>query len=476
MLLPIQQSSPSLERLIPDKSEPFSLKKKIWDVVSVILFPIAIYRIGCHLTAKYLFSPYILGASSSYVRLLNRHKDAIENMNEAHLNSISDSDIRIEKRKIKTNDGLTLDGVHITHTEQSNLNPNKQKYLVYVLPAKGIWQQQITELVSLSKATKRNLLCVNYRATGASAFQRPSSFKDLFCDIESSLRSLTGVVKENTIFYAHSIGCATALHLSYKYKMKAVIQNTFHTLEGLAEIYSKPLVKTVIKNKLLSLQKQQELPIENKRAKEIKITKLSLSERITYALRDTLFSLPHLALRVTYFSLSFLDNLISYKTKKALSDLKEIGKTILVDLTLTITGVVAIPISLISNRMNQFNGSLKMKYLTQSALATFIESPKFIWLAKKILQATGWTINNTKTACAIGKENLFIVQARFDKTIPYEFSLANTLLKADPRFTIHQFSDHPLDKDKDHHDFMASPALTARHKTDQELLQFISTA
>jgi hypothetical protein len=475
MLLPIQQHPVPLNRLIQEKSRSFSFSEKIWNVVSLIFFPIGIYRVACHLIAKYQFSPFILGSSSSYVRLLNNHEQAIKALTTPYLTSISDIDITIKKQTVKTSDGLTLDGVHITHKEQSTLPREKQKYLVYVLPAKGIWQQKISELIQLSKATKRSILCVNYRATGASTLKRPSSFKDLFCDIETSLASLTGILKENTVLYAHSIGCSTALHLAHKYKMKAVIQNTFHTLEGLTELYSKTLVRKIIRDQILSVQEQQELPIEDKKTKEVKKVRLSFSKRVSYALKDSFLSLPHLIVRVSYFCLSLLDNLIRCQTEKASLDLKEIGKTVLIDLALTISGVIAIPVSLFSNRVNQFNGSLKSKYLNRPALATFAESPKFIWIAKKILDATGWSVNNTKTALAIGKENLFVVQVKHDKTIPYEFSLAKALQKVDPSFTIHTFEDHLLDQDADQHDFMASPALQARHSTDQELLRFLST-
>jgi hypothetical protein len=126
--------------------------------------------------------------------------------------------------------------------------------------------------------------------------------------------------------------------------------------------------------------------------------------------------------------------------------------------------------------MNKFNGRLKSNYLTRPALKTFAESPKFIWLAKKILRETGWSVDNAKTALKIGKANLFIVQVKYDKTIPYKFSLAKALTKLDPRFKIHGFEDHPLEEDKDHHGFMASPALKTRHASDYELLEFLKNA
>lgn len=474
MIQPVQQNHLALDRLIAEKSTSSTLSEKIWTVVSVILFPIGLYRVTCHLVAKYIFSPYIVGSSSSYVRLLHNHKEAIELANDTFLICMSDREVALERKAIKTKDGLTLDGLHIIHSSQRDLPVEEQKYLIYILPAKGIWQQKISELLDLSKATNRNILCVNYRATGASKLVRPSSFEDLFCDIESSLASLTGVLKDNTVLYAHSIGCATALHLADKCDMRAVVQNTFHSLQDLAELYSRPLINTILKNQLVSLQKEQELPITDRKTGESRITKLSLLSRVLYSAKDAFFSLPHLVVRVSYFCLSFLDNLVSCKLKLALLDLKEIGRTALIDLILTITGIVAIPFSLFSSRINRFNGSLKCGYLKRPALVTFLQSKKFIWLAKKILETTGWTANNTEKALRIGKERLFIVQVKHDRTIPYEFSLAKALRESDPSFTIHEFMDHPLEEDKDHHGFMASPALIARHATDKELLEFLS--
>ncbi len=476
MSMSVQKVYLPFDKLIPEKSEPTSLFQRIWDAICLILFPIGIYKLTCHLIAKYQFSPFILGSSSTYVRELHHHKEEIETKNDTYLASLSDKEISAKKVQIKTKDGLYLDGVQITTNTQRTLDLHQQKYLVYILPAKAIWQQQLPELIALAKATKRNILCVNYRATGASSFSRPSSFKDLFCDIESSLGTLKGILKENTVLYAHSLGSATALYLSNKYKMKAVVQNTFHTLEGLTKLYSIPLINTIDKNQKIALKKQQELPIRAKKTSKAIITKLSLSKRVIYSLEDAFLSLPHLALRVTYFFLSFLDNICSLNFKKAKLDLKEIVKTICIDLTLTITGITAIFISLFSNQMNKLNGNLKNAYLERPALKTFAESPKFIWLAKKILKATGWSIDNAKMAQKIGKENLFIVQVIKDKTIPYEFSLAKALRTLDQTVKIHDLSDLLQDTQEDSHGFMASPTLKNRHTSDHELLKFLEEA
>lgn len=463
----------SIDVLISEDWAKPRYTEKLWKVVSAILFPIGLYQLACHCLAKYGFSQFILASSSKAVQLAHNHKQCIEEKDQTYLDSESAGTAK--KITVRTKDGLDLDAVRIISQEQKDRPPEEQKWLIYVLPAKAIWQEvfkpasnmELTGLLDLAEATGKNVLCVNYRATGAnaltSALSRPGSFNDLFIDIESGLKTLTGVRPQNIKFFAISLGSTIALHLANKYREIpiTIVQNAFQNLALLAEGFSIYLIKYV--DKVLD----NRIKIETG-----EIKKPSLFQRIRFSLEDTFLSLPHLALRVTYFFLTFLNNILHCQIKEAGIDFFEIGKTLVIDTVLTITGLISLPLSLFTNKINQLNGLLKEFYLTHSAIKTIVRSPKFIKLAIHILQTTGWVIDNAKVALAIGKDRLCIVQVPpgNDKTIPYKASLAKAVLEIDSTFPVHHCEGYEFDPEKDHHNHMASP-VRIRHATDQFVAQ-----
>ena len=468
----------SIETLISEDWARPRYKETIWKVVSTLLFPIGLYQATCHCLAKYGFSQFILASSSEAVRLKHKHKQLIEENNQDYLDRESSGTAK--KTTIRTRDGLNLDAVRIINQEQAELRPEDQKWIIYVLPAKAIWQEifkstpdmELTGLLDLARATQKNVLCVNYRATGGSTLSRPGSFDDLFIDIESGLKTLEGVRPKNIKFFAISLGSTIALHLANKYPEipMTVVQNAFQNLALLAKDFSTYLINYVTKVLDERVKGEQELPIYNKRTEKHEIRKLSLPQRIRYSLEDTLLSLPHLALRVTYFFFSFLNNIAHCQIRKAGIDLIEIGKTVLIDTALTVTGLASLPLSLCTNKINQFNGMLKGFYLTHSAAITFVQSPKFIQIAIQILKTADWIIDNAKAVLALGKTRVCVVQVPHDKTVPHKASLEKAVLEIDPSFPIHHCDGHEFDQAKDHHNHMASP-VHSRHATDDAVAQ-----
>ncbi len=434
MEITLRQSNIFFDKQIQFTLKQSKIKDHIWNIASAILFPIGLYRLSCYYVSKHIFSPFILASSSEYIKKKFEHAKLVK-----------ETDLTLFKDVVATRISHKLDGVQIR-------KEGNQKWLIYVLPTGSIWQQILeTELLPLARESGRNVLCVNYRSTGANPINRPSSFNDLYEDVESALLTIEEDLGDDTVFYGHSLGCATALHLALKFGRRAVAQNTFGLFENLAEPYRKHLHSSTSRYLSKLIEEQQ-------------------NNKLKFALIDTFLSLPHLVFRVTYFTLSLLDNILHLEGKNSVLDIREIGKTILIDTILTITGLVSLILYPCANRINQFNAELKSNYLSRSAPLTFISSSKFVWLAKKILNSSGWYVDNALTALKLGKDRVFVVQAPCDQKLESKYTLAYALANSD--IPIHTFQDHELDTTRCHHDYLASPALE-RHQTDRELRKFL---
>ena len=388
---------------------------------SDIIFLMSALDTICRYISREYFSPYIIGSSAEW-----RRRKAYPEINRLR------------------NQQLFINGVDATKIAKPS-----PKWIVYVLPSKLLWQQnydkdplsakttvrKITTLLDLATHTTRNVLCVNYRI-------KPSSFQDVIDDVDTGVKHLLEQdVKENDIlFYAHSIGSVAALQLAKKYNTAAVIQNTFSKLEDLVEPFSKALVKDTYDSLCKRVTTQQD-------------TSIRLKRKIQFLFIDLTLSLPHLALRISYFALSLLGNLCKFQFSKATSDLLEIGKTIVIDTAITISSLF---IFLNINKVNQFNANCKSHYLKRSAVCETLSSPKFIWLAKKILQKSGWHADNTAAVLSMDQAKLFIVQLPNDKTMKGA-TLEDGLRKADSTIQIHNFE---TDAALDSHNEMASPVHT----------------
>ncbi len=407
----------------------------------------------CRYIAKEYFSSYIIGSSSDYVRKNKNHSELIARVDDAYLQARG-----AKKETFTTTDRVKIDAVRITR-------PDATKWLLCINPSKAIWQERLEDLLKLSEKTNTNILCVNYRATGASDKKRPTSFDDLVLDVDSGLQKLEseGIQKNNIILYAQSIGCVIALRLATERKMKAVVQNTFALFRLMIKPFSKLLITTLHRGLHGKVERQN--GIISKRISKTEIQKEKrtprIKQRILFSLEDTFLSLPHLIFRVTYFTLSMLDNLIItrnfYLAKK---DFIEIGKTIAIDTTLTLTGALSLLTSPFTNRVNNINSKIKSLYLGRSAILTFANSPKFLWIAENILTSSGWIANNAALAKSLSTSDLFIVQAHSDLTVPRELSLGHHV--SDSNHTIHRPNEDRAYPD-DQHDVVldpsASPAL-----------------
>ncbi|MBM3192773.1 MAG: alpha/beta hydrolase [Chlamydiae bacterium] len=200
------------------------LNKAIWNVVSFIIFPIGMYRASFHLLNKYVISKFILPSTMSCYR-----KQKLIDEGDSTANYFNTDMRKITKLKIKTSEGIYLDGVSVVSPKQKDIPANNQKWLVYALPNMGVWQHYIKEFIHLSDKCGINVICVNYRGTGNSSPIQPLSFTDLFSDAEHSVLTLLkdGVRLQNIVIEGFSLGGASGLALGAKYQISAIAQNTF---------------------------------------------------------------------------------------------------------------------------------------------------------------------------------------------------------------------------------------------------------
>ncbi len=105
------------------------LNKVIWNTVSLIIFPIGICRAVCHLLDKHIISKLILPSTIPFFR----DQDSIDNI-EKTVKAHKLNNSTVTKCKIKTAEGLCLDGVSVVSSKQKTLPKKDQKWLIYALP------------------------------------------------------------------------------------------------------------------------------------------------------------------------------------------------------------------------------------------------------------------------------------------------------------------------------------------------------
>lgn len=418
---------------------PSPYKDIIWDIVSAILFPIGLYRITSYLLGKYVVSQLLL-PSSSFVM----HKwFPPEELNTPFAITL------------ETSDGIKLDSVKIKH--QNLLAPSEERWIVCILGNEGRWQNSYNDLLFLAHHTALNVLCINPRGVGNSTYIHPSSFEDLFSDVDTGVLHLLneGVLSNNIVLHGHSLGGASALHVASRRGLAAIAQNTFakvdqvipHHLNAFAEITSDFL------NRLSTVQ-------QNPAARD-------LLWLLLFSAKDLLFSLPHLAIRVTYFFFSMLENLVCCEFKEAIKDLMEIGKTLFIDTVLTITGFISLIALPFTKKVHALNGTLNSFFLERAALPRVLASPKTAWLAKQLLTCTGWNADNYTAASRL--RNVFVMHPTEDHVIPYTASLPVALRDGLSPHTLTSYDLHP---DADHNTIIL-PAASSSNTVNKALATFL---
>lgn len=351
-------------------------------------------RQGClsHIFGKYISSRFVLPSSSNSCRnnfvtkyLLQTTTDASLAAEISEMSNVSSA----KQVTVVTDDEIKLDGVEIIAKEQEGLPPEMQKWSILVLPNLTLWQQIChLFLIPFTNSTGINLLCVNYRMTGNSQKNRPSSFNEACLDPDGALQTLfkRGVLPKNILMQGISFGAVPVLYLADHYKKQGIslmhlVQNTFKKVQDVIPEGLHRIGKSFYNSRLERILRQE----------SSETTKV---DRALLALRDAFFSLPHLALRIRLLATCILGNLLTCKLTAVKDNLIDLSKTVVFDVILTLSGFISFFLSPFTNRLNRFNASLNRYFLDNSLLIAFITSSKVEKFAKKIVSYSGWDANN----------------------------------------------------------------------------------
>lgn len=201
-----------------------SVNKVIWNIVSLILFPIGIFRFALYLLNKHLISKILLPSSIEWIKKARPLPD----INEIE-ETLNKGRTIITKLTIKSAEGIDLDGVSVVSHKQEVLPKNEQNWVIYASGNSGSWQITMEHFINLSHTCGVNVICINYRGTRDSSRIQPLSQKDLLSDLEQCVLTLNkeGVPLYRMAVEGHSLGGALALHLGAKYQIPTIVQNTF---------------------------------------------------------------------------------------------------------------------------------------------------------------------------------------------------------------------------------------------------------
>lgn len=233
-----------------------------------------------------------------------------------------------------------------------------------------------------------NVVDINYRGTGRSGGGNPCCFQDIVNDGKALVEHLLarGIPREDISIIGHSLGGAVSLGVAKDYQLPAIIQNTFSSTMDMVEHFVSPQVEDYINNNVIIPP-----PLE-------------------------------LLFRVTYFVLSFIENLITCEFIKAAINLKEIVKTIFFDTLLTATWILCCAPEEWSVTLRQ-----QMQSDEGNLIVHIARSPRFQWLAQKLLSFTGWDVDNVAAWNALHAYKLAFV-ADNDEVIPLRASLGGRLI------------------------------------------------
>lgn len=354
--------------------------------------------------------------------------------------------------KVTTEDHITLDGVEI-HFEGEKKERQEQIWHVFYNPNTATYEMSMESFLEQGQGLGHNFLLINYRGTGDSEKKNPSCFGDLVKDGTAAVEYLiaSGVPKENIIIEGLSLGGAVAIHVNLSYKVRCAAHNTFGTsvamvphlcsaiAQGIKEILDKPLHDT-----------------------------LDLTSRLKYALKDLIGSPIELFVRITFFVLAFFERIISLEGGDALITLKEIGKTIIFDTILTITGAIALITSCFTQKVLELNTTLNqmMRVEDDPLVSIMLQSSKAHYLIQRLLVHTGWAIDNVEACKKTSSPFASYHPGPKDTTVPPELALNSKLqdlAKNRTHWELHM---------KDGED--ANHGLPASHKNSGQQEQYIS--
>jgi hypothetical protein len=434
--LPVDgHSTPSYPQIATQPSWYERNKATLYDLFSVIVFPVGLTRLNFYLIGRCILSiPSVPTIKAPTLSIFTGTLQKIKKEAAEIIQKKNTTTVKGESFRYKTKDGVSIDAFQIICNEQREKDPTNQKWIVVPMEHSTWYQKekQLTELYDIAEDYNVNILTMNYRGSDRFWSPWPSCSEDIIEDVDAGVRFLLNnrVQAENILLYGLSMGGALAIQVGAKYQkpdhlMPVLAQNTFTNFkeEGLEYL---------------------------ERCIRAHGNKANRSQ----PLGDFLFSIPELLFRVTYFSLSMIENFITLHPLNALSDLKDIGKAILFDTILTITGFVGTVFSLIRFKPGYekivnlnicLNDQIATKNQSRETQGTSLfnalaRSPRLKNILSFFAENTGWTIENIDAYNKL-KSTRLITYVNGDKMISDRVSLGKKLIENGKRSNVHVLGD-----------------------------------
>lgn len=158
----------------------------------------------------------------------------------------------VSHQMIQTWDSVKIETLSIQTSDQQNLKPKDQKWVVCFNPNNGHFQENLRFLGKYAEEAGVNILAVNYRGTGNSE-GAPHQFSDLVSDGAAAIDYLEsqGVKGENIACYGHSIGGSVAANVAGVFaddKVNYIGDRTFEKLSKVAKNFLSGLGSKSVKS------------------------------------------------------------------------------------------------------------------------------------------------------------------------------------------------------------------------------------
>lgn len=205
--------------LFPVKKKMTPMQKAVWNLFSVVVFPVGICRISGILLNRLAQVKIVPASRMDKVKLATIREQLINRTNDSNNATLSH-----KFQRLKTVDGVVLDSLSIIHADQKKLPASQQRWIIVFNPNKGAFEKLEPAFAAIARTIRVNILLGNYRGVGSSQ-GKPKSAKRLLRDAETMIRFLLsrGVKPENILLHGWSLGGGISAVCAWHFQNKAKI-------------------------------------------------------------------------------------------------------------------------------------------------------------------------------------------------------------------------------------------------------------
>lgn len=226
----------------------------VWNIFSIIVFPILIGRVFVFF-AKKLASSLVLQAAGTYnLDKAKNLKDKIyiQDLHKKREYFIADPANKSKQVTVTTADGKDLDSIVIENKDQMNQLPANQKWIIFFHGNATCYEEDMHGLKFLSEKTGASVLSGNYRGVMRSQGSANSSH-DLILDGEAMVQYLLkqGIPSKNIFLHGWSLGGAIATEVAANHQnendeMSVCSDRSFTTLKDVMKAWIPGLTGTIV--------------------------------------------------------------------------------------------------------------------------------------------------------------------------------------------------------------------------------------